>query len=141
VAGAEEELIRVVELWNTGDVEGWIAQAEPDVAFHPDPSFPESGWMRGEVLHRWLREWAGVWQNNRLEPLHPPARHGNAYLFRARWHLAAPESGSEIPLAEFTMVMWLNDAGRLVRFTARFDHEQALALAELPEDEVEAADR
>lgn len=135
---AEDELIRLAELWNTGDVDAWIEQAEPDVAFHPDPTFPESGWMRGEVLQRWLHEWAAVWQGNRLEWLERPVRHGNAYVARSRWHLAAPESGSEIPLADFTMVMWLNAAGRMVRFTARFDHEQALALAELPEDQVEA---
>ena len=132
-----DDLLALVELWNSGDVDGWLEQVDPDLSFRPDPSFPDSGWMRGEAFHRWMHEWAQTWQGNRLEVAEGPFPYGHAMVARCRWHLSALGSEAEVPVGEFTMVFWRAPDGRLRRFTANFDHEQALALAELPEDEVE----
>jgi SnoaL-like domain len=134
-----DQVLTLVELWNGGDVDGWLDQVDPDLCFRPDPSFPDSGWMRGEAFHRWMKEWAQTWQGNRLELLERPSQHGNAFVARARWHLTALQTGSEVPVQDFTFVFWQNEAGRLVRFAGMFDHDEALAMAGYREDEVEAA--
>lgn len=136
-----EEVLQLVELWNTGNVDAWLEQVDPELCFRPDPSFPDSGWMRGDAFHRWMREWAGTWQGNRLELLEDPAPHGNAIVARARWHLTALQSGSEVPVQDFTFIFWEGPDGRLRRFAGLFDHDQALAMAGYAEVEVEAAYR
>jgi len=136
---AVEEVLQLVELWNAGDVDIWLEQVDPDLSFRPDPSFPDSGWMRGEAFHRWMHEWAQTWQGNRLELLERPSRHGNATVARARWHLTTLQSGSEVPVQDFTFIFWENEHGHLIRFAGLFDHEQALVMAGYREDKVEGA--
>ncbi len=48
-----------------------------------------------------MREWARTWQDNRFEML-DFTDHGDAGLIKSRWHLAAPGSGGQIPVADFT---------------------------------------
>ena len=48
-----------------------------------------------------MREWARTWQDNRFEML-AFTDHGDAGLIKSRWHLAAPGSGGQIPVADFT---------------------------------------
>jgi hypothetical protein len=65
------------------------------------PSFPDVGIYKGEELRDWMREWARTWQDNRFEML-DFTDHGDAGLIKSRWHLAAPSSGGQIPVADFT---------------------------------------
>ena len=91
---------RMVELWNSGDLEAWLDEVGSDFEFTPDPSFPDEN--------------------------------GDAGLIKSRWHLAAPGSGGQIPVADFTLVVFWEgpDAARPNRMASFFDHEQALRLAE-----------
>jgi len=122
---------RMVELWNSGDLEAWLDEVGSDFEFTPDPSFPDVGTYKGEELRDWMREWARTWQDNRFEML-DFTDHGDAGLIKSRWHLAAPGSGGQIPVADFTLVVFWEgpDAARPNRMASFFDHEQALRLAE-----------
>jgi len=105
----------------------------PDFEFTPDPSFPDVATYRGEELRRWLREWADTWQGNRLEVLET-SEQGPAVMMVCRWHLGAPQTGDEIPIRDFTIVIWFDsDDDQPRRMAAFFDHDRALAaVAETP---------
>jgi ketosteroid isomerase-like protein len=120
----------MVELWNSGDLEAWLDEVGPDFEFSPDPTFPDTGNYKGEALRGWMRDWARTWENNRFEML-DFTEHGDASLIGSRWHLAAPRSGEEVPVQDFTLVIWFAgpDAERPHRMAAFFDRAQALEVA------------
>jgi ketosteroid isomerase-like protein len=122
---------RMVELWNSGDLEAWLDEIGPDFEFTPDPTFPDTGIYKGEALRGWMRDWARTWENNRFEML-DFTEHGDVSLIGSRWHLAAPHSGEEVPVQDFTLVIWWQgpDAESPHRMAAFFDREQALQLAQ-----------
>jgi hypothetical protein len=121
---------RMVELWNSGDLEAWLDEIGPGFEFTPDPTFPDTGVYKGEELREWMRSWARTWENNRFEMLEF-SNQGDASLIRSRWHLAAPRSGEEVPVQDFTLVVWWDgpDPARPTRMAAFFEHEEALAKA------------
>ncbi len=112
----------MVELWNRGDIEGWLDELGPEFEFTPDPTFPDAGLYQGEELREWLRQWARTWDDNRFEMLEL-SDHGEASLLRSRWHLAAPESGEGVPVGDFTLVLWWDgpDPERPRRMEAYFE--------------------
>src|SRR5262249_23199879 len=122
-----ETVQNLVDLWNAGDLEGYLDAIGPDVEFTPDPSFPHAGTHSGEDLRRWFREWFDTWEGNRLEVL-GMENHRNASTIECRWHLSARETQDELPIDDFTLVVWFEegDAGRPVRIAAFFDREKAL---------------
>jgi ketosteroid isomerase-like protein len=121
---------RMVELWNAGDLDAFLDEIGPEFQFTPDPTFPDTGVYEGDALRKWMREWARIWENNRFEIL-DFSEHGDAALIRSRWHLGAPRSGEEVPVQDFTVVLWWEgpEAARPSRMAAFFDHEQALRAA------------
>ena len=96
---------RMVELWNSGDLEAWLDEVGSDFEFTPDPSFPDVGSYKGEELRDWMR--SGLAPGGTVRDAASPPR--------GRWHLDDP--GFEIPLGHFSSA-------------PSFDHEQALRLAE-----------
>jgi SnoaL-like protein len=123
-------LQRLVDVWNAGDLDGFLEAIGSDVLFTPDPSFPDAGTYRGEELEQWLREWVETWEDNRLEVLDMDDR-GEAATMRCRWHLAPREGQDEIPVDDFTLVWWFEDGDpiRPIRWSAFFDQERALQAA------------
>jgi SnoaL-like protein len=117
----------LVELWNSGEMDRFLESLAPDFEFTPDPSFPDAGVYRGDEMKGWMRDWAETWQDNELEIL-GSVEHGRAVILDCRWHLAAPQSGDEIPVGDFSMVLWFDrDADDLpTRMAAFFDRERAL---------------
>jgi hypothetical protein len=95
----------LVELWNSGDMDRFLESLAPDFEFTPDPSFPDAGVYRGDEVKGWMRDWAETWQDNELEIL-GSVEHRRAVILDCRWHLAAPQSGDEIPVSDFSMVLW-----------------------------------
>jgi hypothetical protein len=122
---------RMVELWNAGDVERWLDELGPEFEFTPDPSFPDRGVYRGDELRDCMRAWVRTWKDNRFEMLGFDDL-GDVGLIRSRWHLAAPASGGEVPVADFTLVVWWDgpEARKPHRMASFFDHEQARETAE-----------
>jgi ketosteroid isomerase-like protein len=119
-----------LETWNSGDIDAFMKSVPPDFEFTPDPSFPDAGTYRGDQVEKWMREWARIWQHNRLEVLGIEER-GDAVLLESRWHLEAPQSGEEIPVSDFNVVLWFDRADdQPTRMAAFFDREHALAAAE-----------
>jgi ketosteroid isomerase-like protein len=120
---------RQVQTWNSGDVDAFMDSVPPDFEFTPDPSFPDAGTYRGEEVANWIREWARIWQDNKLEVL-GITEHGRTVVLESRWHLAAPQTGGEIPVSDFNVVLWF-DRGeeQPSRMAAFFDRERALEAA------------
>ena len=119
-----------VETWNSGDINAFMESVSPDFEFTPDPSFPDAGTYRGEEVEKWIREWARTWQDNRLEVL-GIEEHGRAVLIESRWHLAAPQTGGEIPVSDFMVVLWFDRGDdQPTRMAAFFDCGRALEAAE-----------
>jgi hypothetical protein len=131
VASRRSELVHeLVETWNSGDVDRVLERLGPQFEFRPDPSFPDTGVYTGEDLRRWLHEWQGTWQGNRLEALELTDQ-GSAVIIDSRWHLAAKGTGDEIPVNDFTMVLWFDAGDRPLRMAAFFDRERAIEEARL----------
>ena len=125
-SGRIEWAEHLAELWNSGDLERWLDEAGADFEFRPDPSFPDAGTYRGEDFRRWMRDWVATWQENRYELLEAEEVEGSV-LMRGRWHLATRQTGGEVPLSDFTLVLFYADdqAARPNRMAAYFDAEQA----------------
>ena len=125
-----EALRRLVGIWNSGDLDGFLEAIGSDVEFTPDPSFPDADTYSGEELRQWMREWFRTWEGNRLEVL-DMGEDGGAATMHCRWHLAAREGQGEIPVDDFTLVWWFEgEEDRPVRMAAFFDRDRALAAAE-----------
>jgi ketosteroid isomerase-like protein len=115
----------MLDKWNSGDVDGFFDTVGPEFEFRPDPSFPDSGLYRGEELRAWLHEWQGTWEGNRFEVL-GITEHGSAVTLDSRWHLVATGRGEEIPVQDFTLVVWFDDDDQPLGMAAFFDRELAL---------------
>lgn len=123
-----EWLLRQVETWNSGDVEGFLDAFPPGFEFTPDPSFPDAGTYRGEEVREWIREWFRTWQDNRLEVL-GITEQGRAVVMESRWHLAAPQSEEAIPVSDFSVVFWFDRDNQPTRMAAFFDRDEAVEAA------------
>jgi hypothetical protein len=93
--------------------------------FTPDPSFPEAGTYSGAELRGWGLAWDTAWEVAILEVL-DVHEEGSAVLARCRWRVKGAASGVEVPLEEFTMILWFVGE-EPVRGKAFFDNEKALA--------------
>jgi hypothetical protein len=120
-----ERLAGLADVWNRGDVDGFLEGFGPNFEFTPDPSFPDGRRMSGEELRTWMHEWAQTWPESQLEVLELED-HGAAGTVRARWHLRPSESEVELPVGDFTFIVWFDEADLPSRSAAFFDHEQAL---------------
>jgi len=129
VTDRRTELVqKLVEMWNSGDVDAFCEAVGPDFQFTPDPSFPETGPYSGEELRKWLREWQGTWEGNRYEVLGIDD-HGQAMTIDSRWHLVAKGTGDQVPASDFTIVFWLDADDRPRGMAAFFDRDRALEVA------------
>jgi hypothetical protein len=129
-SGRVEWAETLVKLWNSGDLDGFLDELGSDFEFTPDPSFPDAGTYRGEDFRRWMHDWVATWRGNRYELLGIEEL-PDAVLMRGRWHLATRQTGVEVPIQDFTLVLlYENDAVRPGRMAAYFDPEQARAAAQ-----------
>jgi ketosteroid isomerase-like protein len=125
-----ERARHLVELWNAGDLEGWLDEVGPDFEFTPDPSFPDAGTYSGEEFRRWMYGWIATWRENRLELL-GIQEVADTILIRGRWHLVTHHTGGQVPLEDFTLVLFFDDGHEQARrMVAFFDHEKAVEAAE-----------
>jgi hypothetical protein len=124
-----ERLRELAEMWNRGEVGAFMESVGPRFELTTDPSFPDSDTFSGEGLRSWMRGWIETWKQNELELLEIEDR-GRAVVARCRWHLLATEKGAEVPISDFTLLLFFED-GEPRRMLAFFDHELAeAALAE-----------
>ena len=122
-----QQLLELTEIYNSGDVESYLAALSPEFEFTPDPSFPDSDRLSGERLRAWMREWSETWEGNRLEVIEIEERSG-AVLLRGRWHLSMSPDSVEVPNADFTLLAIWGEDEQLRKLYAFFDHERALAM-------------
>jgi hypothetical protein len=83
-----QRMLELVETWNSGGIDAYLVALGPDFEFAPDPSFPDSGILRGEKLRAWVHEWSEIFGRTS-----PPAdgalrlpRNGRL-IGRAAWRL------------------------------------------------------
>ena len=121
---------QMAEVWNAGDLDQWLEEVGPDFEFTPDPSFPDHDTYSGNEFREFMEGWVRTWQENRFEMLGYEDL-GDVGLIRSRWHLAAAGSGGEVPVADFTLVVWWEgpDAPKPHRMAAFFDDKEAIAAA------------
>ena len=125
-----ERAKRLTELWNSGDPDRWLDEVGSDFEFTPDPSFPDAGTYTGEDFRRWIHGWIATWRENRVEVL-GIEEIADSVLIRARWHLITHQTGGEVPLEDFTLVLFFDDDNEQARrMVAFFDHEKAVEAAE-----------
>ena len=122
---------RLVELWNSGELETWLDEVGPDFEFAPDPSFPDAGTYSGEEFRQWMRNWVATWRENRFEMLAAEEVAG-AMLIHGRWHLATRQTTGEVPVGDFILVLLYDDPGaeRPTGMRAFFDERKAREFAE-----------
>jgi hypothetical protein len=114
-----------VELWNSGNFEKWLEEVGSDFEFTPDPSFPDADTYRGDEFRRWMRDWVATWRENRFELLGIEEVAGSV-LITGRWHLITHQTGGEVPLQDFTLVLFFDEGHeRARRMAAYLDSEQA----------------
>lgn len=124
-SGRIERAQELVELWNSGNFEKWLDEVGSDFEFTPDPSFPDADTYRGEDFRRWMHDWVATWRENRFELLGIEEVAGSV-LITGRWHLITHQTGAEVPLRDFTLVLFFEEGHeRARRMSAHFDPEQA----------------
>ena len=85
----------------------------------------------------WVLRQVETWNSGDLDAFmqsFPPdfefEERGRAVLIESRWHLAAPQTGGEIPVSDFNVVLWFDrDDDQPTRMAAFFDRERALEAA------------
>ena len=123
-----EWLQRQAELYNAGDLDGFIDALPRGFTFTPDPSFPDVDAYGGDDLRKWMGEWARMWEKSRLEILET-AEVGSTVIAKARWHLTAAARGPSILDNDFSIVVWF-DQDSAVRAAGYFDENRAREAAE-----------
>jgi ketosteroid isomerase-like protein len=117
------------EIWNAGDIDGFVDALGDDFEFTPDPGFPDSGTYRGTELRRWFDEWTRVWEDVRYELLQVEER-GSVMIIHSRWHLVLKQAGAPADW-DFTLVVEFEGAeDRPRRMWAFVDRNRALEKAE-----------
>jgi hypothetical protein len=72
-----------------------------------------------------MRDWVATWRENRFELLGIEEVAGSV-LITGRWHLITHQAGGEVPLQDFTLVLFFDEGHeRPRRMAACFDSEQA----------------
>ena len=124
-SGRIERAQELVELWNSGNFEKWLDEVGSDFEFTPDPSFPDADTYRGDEFRRWMRDWVATWRENRFELLGIEEIAGSV-LITGRWHLITHQTGAEVPLQDFTLVLFFEVGHERARgMAAYFDPDQA----------------
>lgn len=124
-SGRIERAQELVELWNSGNFEKWLDEVGSDFEFTPDPSFPDADTYRGDEFRRWMHDWVATWRENRFELL-GIEEVSDSVLITGRWHLITHQTGAEVPLQDFTLVLFFEEGHeRARRMSAYFDPEKA----------------
>ena len=130
MSDTDEKTFRsLVELWNNGRVDDLLDRLGADFIFTPDPRFPEAGPIQGDAMRRWFHEWADIWENSELD-VSGLSERGGALVAECSWHLTVAKTALEVPMTEFSLVLWFDDGGSPTSLQAFFDHGRALAAAD-----------
>jgi ketosteroid isomerase-like protein len=126
-----DEVRQVMEAWNRGELERWIAEFAPDCEWCPTTEgglLGESTPIRGhEGLRAFGREAHELWEHFRLEVTDLLQR-GRLRILVGRWGARGRSSGVEIETPMF-WVMERNDAGKNIWAKSFVDLDDALAAA------------
>ena len=126
----ERQLVdRVIEAWNSGDVEAFLAYFDSDCEVVFSPDVPEPGPFRGRAeLRQWVEGFLAAWEFHRAEPVE--IRDTDEGVF-ASLHLVGRGSGSAIEMDETDAHLFAIREGRIVRWRNFQTRAQALEAAGL----------
>jgi ketosteroid isomerase-like protein len=125
------ELFReITDIYNSGDLEGFLQRFDSGIEFTPDPQWPEPGPFLGrDAFERFMRGWEAAWGRVTLHLEEVEQRGDDLVIARARWEVSGASSGADVPVG-LTMVCWFGRDERVTRLAAFFDHADALRFAE-----------
>ena len=99
------ELVRAgYELWNRGDVDGFIELLDPDVEIHDPPEAPDAQiWHGHEGYRRAVEQFMAAWEDASVEPKEIVDA-GDRVLVRVHYRVRGKDQGIEIELDVFHVV-------------------------------------
>jgi ketosteroid isomerase-like protein len=105
VSQQNAELVRAgYELWNRGDVEGFLEFLDPDVEVRDPPESPDAQvWHGHEGYRRSVEQFMAAWEHASMEP-EEIIDAGDKVLARVRYHARAKDQGIELELDVFHVV-------------------------------------
>jgi uncharacterized protein (TIGR02246 family) len=120
---------RVIEAWNRGDVEAFLAYFDSDCEVVFPPDVPEPGPFRGRAeLRQWVEGFLAAWEFHRAETV--DIRDTDEGVF-ASLHLVGRGFGSAIEMDETDAHLFAIQEGRIVRWRSFQTRAQALETAGL----------
>jgi uncharacterized protein (TIGR02246 family) len=104
----KQRVRHAAEVWNSGDVEAFLALFHDDAVFLPSPGWPEQGrWEGTDAIRGFLKEWLGTW-----DEVHFGIRDlddaGDSVAAQCRWTVRGARSGAATEM-DFSMVFTARD--------------------------------
>lgn len=128
------EIIReFTEAFNRADYAACLDAIDPDVEWHPPPDIPNAAVAtdRGALIAN-FQDWLGAWDDYRSVPDEILEGTEETVLVFAQESGRGKDSGIEVRSRRITGVYELRD-GKIVRFKAYLDRDEALQAAGLRE--------
>jgi len=122
---------QLVEAWNRGDIDAFLAlfDLECEVVFHPD--VPEPGPFHGhDELRRWIDGFLAAWEFYRADVVEVADKGDDVF---AALHLVGRGTGSGIGIDETEGHVFTIREGKIVRWRNFKEREEALEAAGLSE--------
>jgi ketosteroid isomerase-like protein len=120
-----------VEAWNRGDLDGWLAEADPEVEWHVLPDAPDPGPHRGrQVVFERSASWRGILGDFRAEVLEYIDA-GEYVIAPTRMRGRPPDSDVEVVLDEVWVSRFCN--GKIVELREYRTKAEALEAVGLSE--------
>ena len=104
----------MAEIWNSGEIEPYLALFAPEIVFLSSESWPETGRYEGlEAMRTFVGDFRAVWEDVELAIVELFPGDGEAIAGACQWVTRGRASGVEGRL-DFAIGIWTRD-GQIVR--------------------------
>jgi ketosteroid isomerase-like protein len=125
---------RLVDAFNSGDVDGWVQGLHPDVIWVPIPEYTETGAIRGpDPVREFVLDWVGAWDQYTLEVTR--IFDGGDWVVMGGHHEARHSSGAEMSMQMFVAAAYRDGKG--VEFRWFTNEVDALSAAGIEDRAIE----
>ena len=130
-----ESIYRAMEALSRWDIDGALAEADPEIEWIPNKDFPigPGEIYRGhDELRRWYQEWfIEAWEESSVEAEDVVAAGDNCCVYTAHIQGRGKASGIEIDMRVHDVVLFRD--GKWLKRTSYMDRSEALKAAGLSE--------
>jgi ketosteroid isomerase-like protein len=121
-------VIRAIDAYNAGDVDGLLTMADPDIEWEVAPEHPAATTHRGfDAVREYHEDWRNTLQGLRIE-LRSVAESGDDVVTVCRLRGEGAESGADVEV-EIAFLTAFRD-GRAIRVEEFLDPDEALRALE-----------